>query len=255
MKSLESVVISKRLLVGDARRGLRSHVEEHHALVQHLVVLEVVHERGRRRVGSLVRNTAVPGTRTGFDFCSILMRSAIGIEVAVRLRVEDLAAAGPGPHDDEHGAAEHQRHPSAVQHLVEVGDEEPDVDGQESADERKRAPERPAPELPDDEEGERRRRHHGAGDRDAVGVRELVRRAEEQHQRQHAEQQHAVDPRYEDLSLLGRGGVHDLEPRQQAELDRLAGERVGAGDDRLAGDHRRGRRQKDQRHRAPSSGP
>ena len=32
-------------------------------------------------VGSLVRNTAVPGTRTGFDFCSILIRSTIGIEL------------------------------------------------------------------------------------------------------------------------------------------------------------------------------
>src|ERR1700733_3805627 len=31
-------------------------------------------------VGSLVRKTAVPGTLTGFDFSSILIRSSIGIE-------------------------------------------------------------------------------------------------------------------------------------------------------------------------------
>ena len=34
---------------------------------------------------------------------------------------------------------------------------------------------------------------------------------------------------------------------QQAELDRLAGHRKGAGDDRLAGDDGRDRRQRDQR--------
>ncbi len=48
--------------------------------------------------------------------------------------------------------------------------------------------------------------------------------------------------------------MHDLEPREQAELDRLAGERIGSGDDRLAGDDRRRRRQKDHRHEPPARG-
>ena len=216
--------------------------------MQHLVVLEVVHERRRRRGRVVGQEHRRPGNPHRLRLLQHLDEVRHRDRVAMRLGVEDRAAARPGPHDDEHGAAEHQRHPAAVQHLVEVGDEEADVDRQEPADQRERAPERPAPELPDDEEGERGRRHHGAGDRDAVGVREIVRRAEEQHQRQDAEQQHPVDPGDEDLPLLGRGGVHDLEPRQQAELDGLAGERVGAGDHRLAGDDGRRRREQDQRH-------
>ena len=113
-------------------------------------------------------------------------------------------------------------------------------------------PERPAPKLPDDEEGERGRRDHRARNRDAVSVGERVRGAEQQHQRQHAEQQNAVHARDEDLAFLGVGGVDDLEPRQKTELDRLAGERIGAGDHRLARDDGGGGRQDDQRHQAPA---
>ncbi len=42
-------------------------------------------------------------------------------------------------------------------------------------------------------------------------------------------------------------GVADLEARQQAELHRLPGQRIGSGDHRLARDDRRRRRQHDQR--------
>ena len=52
----------------------------------------------------------------------------------MRLLTQDLAAARPGPHDDEAGGAEQQRHVAAVEHLVEVGDEEGDVDRQERRD-------------------------------------------------------------------------------------------------------------------------
>ena len=40
-------------------------------------------------------------------------------------------------------------------------------------------------------------------------------------------------------------------PRQQPELDRLLGQRIGAGDDRLAGDHGGGGRQHDHRQQRP----
>ena len=47
--------------------------------------------------------------------------------------------------------------------------------------------------------------------------------------------------------MRGRG-VQDGEPRQQAELDRLMHQRIGAGDHRLAGDHRRRGGEHDHRH-------
>ena len=46
-------------------------------------------------------------------------------------------------------------------------------------------------------------------------------------------------------------GVTDLEPRQQAELDRLLGDRIGAGDHRLAGDHGGDGRQPHHRQQCP----
>ncbi|MHC2242035.1 hypothetical protein ACVJH7_001342 [Bradyrhizobium elkanii] len=46
---------------------------------------------------------------------------------------------------------------------------------------------------------------------------------------------------------MGLRGVADLEARQEPELHRLADQRIGAGDDRLARDHRRGGGEPDQR--------
>ena len=60
-------------------------------------------------------------------------------------------------------------------------------------------------------------------------------------------EQHRVDARNVDLARLRRRGVEDREPRQQAELDRLPHQRIGAGDHRLAGDHGRRGRQHDHR--------
>ena len=88
-----------------------------------------------------------------------------------------------------------------------------------------------------DHEGHHGGDHHGAGDGDAVGRGERARRAEQRHQQQHADQQQRVDARHIDLPEQRFRGVADFQPRQQAELDRLPGERIGAGDDRLAGDH------------------
>jgi len=56
----------------------------------------------------------------------------------------------------------------------------------------------------------------------------------------------------EDLSDLRLRGVADFQARQKTELDRLPGERIGAGDDRLACDHGRGGREHDHRNSASS---
>ena len=60
------------------------------------------------------------------------------------------------------------------------------------------------------------------------------------HKEEHTDQEHAVDARNVDLAGLGLGGALDVQPRQEAKLHGLVGEREGAGDDRLTGDHRGG---------------
>ena len=106
----------------------------------------------------------------------------------------------------------------------------------------------PLPQLPDHDERQQPVDHHG-GRRPRCRRRRRARSTMRnmQHQQQHADQQQRVDARDVDLPVLRRRGVADLEARQQAELDRLLGERIGAGDHRLAGDHGRGGREHDHR--------
>ena len=109
------------------------------------------------------------------------------------------------------------------------------MSGTISADRAQRAP---APQLPDHDEAENagrplRRRH-----RQHVGRGELARGAEHEDEQQHADQQQPVHARHVDLPGLGLRGVAHLHARQKAQLHGLAGDGVGAGDDRLAGDRR-----------------
>ena len=53
---------------------------------------------------------------------------------------------------------------------------------------------------------------------------------------------------------MGVGGVLDLHARQQAELDRLLGDREGAGDHRLARDHRGDGGEQHERQQGPVRG-
>ena len=104
------------------------------------------------------------------------------------------------------------------------------------------------------EEGEPGGDRHHAADRDAVGGAEIVGGPEDQHEEDDGDQQAAVDARHVDLPDLCLRGVAHLEPRQIAELDRLAGDRKRAGDDRLRGDDRRERRQARPAGRGPMPG-
>ena len=106
----------------------------------------------------------------------------------------------------------------------------------------------PVPELPDHHEAHDAVGHHGGGDGDAVGRGEPARGAEQADQQQYADQQHDVDARQIDLPGMALGGVAHLEARQEPELDGLAHQREGAGDDGLARDHGRRGGEPDQRH-------
>ncbi len=96
---------------------------------------------------------------------------------------------------------------------------------------------RPAPQVAHHHEDQDGVDGHGAGDRDAVGAGQIAGGTEAQHQPDHGEVQPPVDPRQIDLPDLPLGGVLDHQARAVAELDRLTGQRIGARDHRLGGDH------------------
>ena len=169
----------------------------------------------------------------------------------MRLLFQKARPLVPCPHDGDHRGADQDRHVAAIKQLHEVGGEEREFDGEEHRDEHRRAPHRPAPQLPHDEEQQQRIHHHGRGDRNSVGRGEVRRRAEHQHQKDHPEEEDAVHAGDEDLAFLRIGGVLDLEARQQAQLDRLAGEGECAGDRRLTGDDCGHRGEQHQRQQSP----
>ena len=91
---------------------------------------------------------------------------------------------------------------------------------------------------------EHHRRQHagaeeGAGDGDAIGRGQIVGGLERQHQDGHADHHHGVHLRKVDLAFLHGAGVAHRQARQKAQLHALPRHRKGAGDHRLAGDHRR----------------
>ena len=69
------------------------------------------------------------------------------------------------------------------------------------------------------------------------------------------EHQRPVHLRHVDLAHLARRRVLDVEPRREAELNRLAGDRERAGDQRLRRDDRRRRRQRRPAAAAPTTAP
>ena len=219
--------------------------------MHHLVVFQIVHEGGGRDLGRGGEENRRAGDPDRLRFLQHADEILHRDRIALGLAGEQFGAADPGPHHDHGAGGEQQRHPAAVHDLQEIGGEEGEVDREEAGNEGDAEPERPAPQFPDDDEGERRRHHHRARHRDAIGRGERARILEQRHQQQDADQQKPVDARDVDLAFLRLRGVQDQHARQEAKLDRLAGEREGAGDHRLAGDHGGHRRQDDQRQQRP----
>ena len=226
--------------------------QEHHALVQHLVVVEVVQQRVRRRVGR--RGEEHRGARNALRRIleERLEERRERHRGALQALEHDLAPAPPGGEHHEHEEADHQREPAAVVDLGERGDEEREIDRGEEARREDAQRKRIAPAVADDEEGEQRVDEHRPGDRDAVGAGEARGGAEADHRGDHHRAQHPVDRRQVHLADLARRGVHDRHARQEAELDRLLGEGIGARDHRLRSDHRGGGRERDHRVERPA---
>ena len=119
-----SSAMRTRSAAGDAREVLRVDRQEHHALVQHLVVLQVVQQRVRHAVGRRGQEH-----RRARDARRRARLDALD-EEAERHRVlgeplhQQRAAALPRREQREHDAADQQREPAAVRHLERVRREE-----------------------------------------------------------------------------------------------------------------------------------
>ena len=94
----------------------------------------------------------------------------------------------------------------------------------------RRGPERPLPPFGRDHVQQHRRDDHRHRDGDAVGRGQRARRFEADDDQDRADGEGGVDLRDVDLSHLVRRGVLDVETRRISELDRLPGQREGAGD-------------------------
>ena len=147
-----------------------------------------------------------------------------------------------------------EREPPAVEHLREVRAEEREVDGQERRGARDHEPQRLVPQLAHDDEEEHRVDRQRARHRDPVGRREVLGRAEADHERDDRDVDAPVDGRDVDLPDLLARRVEDREARQEPELHRLARHRERPGDDRLRRDHGREGREHDHRQPRPVAG-
>ncbi len=110
--------------------------------------------------GSLVRNTAVPGTMCG-DFFSRLCDQGFDRNFgAAGLLHQDAGAAAPGGHRQHDESPEQHRQPGALTELQQRCDQKRAVDDRKRADQQSRRPELPSPHLPDHDERQQRR-HRG----------------------------------------------------------------------------------------------
>ena len=178
------------LVLGHARRVGGHDGQDHIVLVQHLVVLEIVQQRGRREFG--IAGQEHRGAR--HDVRRLLLQALAaasraaprcGASCCARMRVPRrqvrISSTMATPNSSGTQA------PSSS--LSRLAREEGDVDDDERHDQQRRLPQRPAPQLPDHDEAQHAVDHHGGGDRDAVGGGERARGAEQADQQQHADQQ------------------------------------------------------------------
>ena len=157
----------------------------------------------------------------------------------------------PGDHDHEQHQPEQQRNVAAIEDLEQVGAEEGEVDGQEQAGDRAGAEPAPTPAVTHDVVEQDRGQQHGGRDRGAESAGQLCRAAEADGDGDGRDHHDPVHQRHVDLAIFLVGGLADHQARHPAELHRLAGEGIGAGDDRLAGDDGGHRGQRHQRVDSP----
>ena len=166
---------------------------------------------------------------------------------------QNRAAARPGPHQHEHRRAEREGHPAAVQRPCRGWRRRKPMSMKETR------PSAPAPPRAAIATASRRRRRRARLSPPSCRRPRCRKRwpsaSDERNKSTSARTPNSSTRLTRGMKICPSwvgGGVDDFEARQQSELDRLAGERIGAGDDGLACDHGRGGRQKDERREAPT---
>ncbi len=219
--------------------------------MQHLVVLEVVQQHRRDALGARGHHHG----RAGHPVRPGVLE--VGEEQAERQASlgehprELRSAALPGGHGGEDHRPDGQREPAAVHELEQVRPEEGHVHRKEERHQRACRRARPPPALARAGVEQQRGDRHRPGDRHAVGLGQIGRLAEGDHQDHAQHHERAVHRRHVDLTVRGPRGVHDGEARHVAQLHRLLGERERPRDQRLRGDDRRDRGEGDQGIEAP----
>ena len=210
----------------DARRIVGVDRHDEGGRVQHFVVAQVVHQRGRRLAEVFEHEHG--GSGDSFDVGGLVERLDDGPFAAVDAFGHQLATTTPRLHlhiqDDGHGEGE----PATAGDLHQIGADEPGLDDQQRHAHQVRLPIGPVPAVDQHLEEDERGDGHGHRDRDAVGRGEIRRGAEAEHQADAGHHQQPVHQRHVDLTHVLMAGVADLDTRQVVELHRLSGEREHA---------------------------
>ncbi|KAG5730162.1 hypothetical protein E4T56_gene17088, partial [Termitomyces sp. T112] len=231
----------------DIGRGLGFDRQHDVGAMQRLVMLEIMQQRRRGHAGILGQEHRRPLNQQRRAATERLDQFIERHALFGGALQRHLAPAQPCGNDHPDHPGHHQRHPAAFGHAQHVGAEEEDIKRKERYDQQGAGQRIPAPVFPRNDEGEAGGHHHGAGHGNAIGRRHRAARTETEDKADDAQQQHPVDAGHIDLSdLMGRG-LTDDKARHQAQSDRLLGQRIGAGDDGLAGDDRGHRGQHHQR--------
>ena len=230
----------------DIGRVRDQHGQDHHAFVQHLVVLDIVQQRAGHARGLAGHEDR----RAGYTCRGILRALGEDLDRQCGLAhpvAHELAPARPGGEQRKGDQADHQREPAAIGHLGQIGGEIGPVDDQEERHHRQRDEPFPFPHADEQHAHQQRVDRHCPGHRNAVSRREIGGCLEGQHQQDHRHHQRPIDHRNIDLSRCGLAGVADRQARHEAQLHGLVGNAERARDHRLAGDKGRNRGEDDQR--------
>ena len=222
--------------------------------MQNAVVLQIVHEGGRREV--LVRHEEHGCAGHAHRWLAFkAFEQALQLHAFTpQLGGQRLPAAHPGEHHGDDGTTDEQRHIAAMEQLGDVGGKERAFDHKDTAKQHCAQHQGPAQAFPEEHKGQDRVDHHGGVDRDAIGGGEVGGGAECHHQQDDADEDDPVDLADIDLAMGGLRCVRDVHARQQAQIDGLLRNGESTRDNGLAGNHRHHGGEDDERQDAPGGG-
>jgi hypothetical protein len=160
-------------LVLDVGHLLKAHGEQHHLLVQRLVVLQMVQQRQRQAVRAGRHEDG--GARHADDavFLDLIDEELHRQAAALHGLEEDGASVRPRLHDDPDAQADDEREPGAGHELEQAAGDVAELRDEEDDDGDARFPERPLPDLAGDEEEQQAGEGHVERHGEAVGGGEI----------------------------------------------------------------------------------